>query len=316
VVTPVPRPGPTSPFHKSARHARLRGRLAVARGRLPAHLLGTRVRGIQTVGIRPAATGTSRTPPRCSSGGSSRFPATGSLTSARHLDLVTDSARPSGPLSGAPFGATQRAVTATPPPGRDQPGPKRHRQAGADAPVCSSAAPAPQHCGAGPASRAVTVVPWASSSSAAAASQPWLPSSPQKVALSSSASADGSSPDYKPCPAKRHRESPDHRHNTRTAPPPRWRRPPTQSIPICTAAGLPETEPAAAHNGGSWSISDRSPVTVRDGHEGLLPAGWLVRGRCGHGCSPRCRRNAGTAEAALALTLPRVPRRGRLRQGQ
>jgi hypothetical protein len=73
----------TSTFHKSARHARLRGRPAVARGRLPAGLLGTRARGIQTAGIRPAATGTSRTPPRWSSGHSSRFPAAGSLTSAR-----------------------------------------------------------------------------------------------------------------------------------------------------------------------------------------------------------------------------------------
>ncbi len=65
------------------RHARFRGRPAVARGRLPAGLSGTRVRGIQTAGIRPAATGTSRTPPRCLSVHSSCFPAAGSLTSAR-----------------------------------------------------------------------------------------------------------------------------------------------------------------------------------------------------------------------------------------
>jgi hypothetical protein len=82
-VSRTRRSGATSTFHKSARHARLRGRPAVARGRLPTGLLGTRARGIQAAGIRPAATGTSRTPPRCSSGGSSRFPAAGSLTSAR-----------------------------------------------------------------------------------------------------------------------------------------------------------------------------------------------------------------------------------------
>jgi hypothetical protein len=35
---------------------------------------------------------------------------------------------------------------------------------------------------------------------------------------SCSASADGSSPEHEPCPAKWHRESPAHRHNTRTAP--------------------------------------------------------------------------------------------------